>query len=148
MNPEIEKSVQRLAEAHIQGAIERRGSLLGPKRWLVLEGDWGGQIYLTVPWHLVGKGANIISLLAQLDRLAWPSNEHDGVNVYLTDEMHGVSGGMGGGKLEDGLWLHPEFRGEPTSHLQGAVDELRGATCEQVRAMDWNKIARELLDLS
>ena len=27
--------------------------------WLVLEGDWGGQNYLTVPWSQVGPKARI-----------------------------------------------------------------------------------------
>ncbi len=96
--------------------------------WLVLEGDWGGQIYLTVPLALVGPNARIFDLLHEIDGREWASNEEDGATAlahspeaaiermrsYGADEdfileMQSESGhydgGCGGGDLTDGLWL-------------------------------------------
>lgn len=85
--------------------------------WLVLEGDWGGQVYLTVPWSLLGENPNVLPLLKGLDREAWSCNRGDGRRAYLySPREHGsrtrrVSGGMGGGRLADGVWLHSSFPG-------------------------------------
>ncbi len=96
--------------------------------WLVLEGDWGGQIYLTVPLALVGPNARIFDLLQEIDKREWGCNEEDGASAlvyspeatldrmraYGADEdfikemrsdMGHYSGGCGGGELTDGLWL-------------------------------------------
>ena len=79
--------------------------------WLVLEGDHGGQIYLTVRLDKLGDGALFASLLKKLDTAAWPENDlGDSWDLYLTDHpRRGVEGGMGGGRLRDGVWLHEEF---------------------------------------
>jgi hypothetical protein len=86
--------------------------------WLVLEGDWGGQIYLTVPSHLVGEGARVDELLEKLDAFAWDCNEGDGRSVYLyepeADELafadDGSTVGTTGYRFMDRLWIHPEFK--------------------------------------
>ena len=83
--------------------------------WLVLEGDWGGQIYLTVPWKLLGADPKVLPLLKSLDREAWSCNRGEGRQAYLLSprergqKTRDVTGGMGGGRLTDGLWLHREF---------------------------------------
>lgn len=84
--------------------------------WLVLEGDWGGQIYLTIPWRLVGPDAQIDLLLTELDERAWGCNDGGGASAYLcTANEPGVSfadkvdGGMGGAPLTADLWLAGEF---------------------------------------
>ena len=116
--------------------------------WLVMEGDWGGQLYLTVPLTRLGPKANPEQLLLELDKKAWECNEGDGTRMYLyspsamwkqmeadddpdeedpwsPEDAYCISGGMGGGFCHDGLWLHTEFAVNP----------------------DWNARARELLDL-
>jgi len=83
--------------------------------WLVLEGDWGGQIYLTIPWDQIGPKARIKTLHRELDAIAWPSNDGGALwDLYDPVELDGkpedgYGGGMGGGKLEDALWMHSEF---------------------------------------
>ena len=80
--------------------------------WLVLEGDDGGQVYLTVRLDMLGEGACFAQLLKRLDTAAWPANDGDGRGWYLQLTEHqrlGVNGGMGGGRLRDGVWLHEEF---------------------------------------
>lgn len=112
--------------------------------WLVLEGDWSGQVYLTVPLRciprfvvqktndyeilLVGRPEprdyegwiqliRVQRLLRELDRIAWPCNQGEGrgVSVVRLLPHHDpvVGGGMGGGRLTDGIWLHDEFAGCP-----------------------------------
>lgn len=96
--------------------------------WLVFEGDWGGQIYLTVPWRLIGQNARLFELLRFLDQLAWECNDGEGRSLYLYSPkqlrqrfqeqgwnprevpLKIVSGGMGGGRLlSNRFWLHEEF---------------------------------------
>jgi len=129
--------------------------------WLVLEGDWGGQIYLTVPWQFVGRRARIKTLLTKFDRLAWGCNGGDGSSAYIyrKDESHlemereagclcGVSGGMGGGGLfEDTPWMHDEFYGQSISLAQEVLDDLRGVTTADIAAMDFANVVATLLDL-
>lgn len=52
--------------------------------YLILEGDWGGQIYLTLPLKLVKiDKRQIIDILFYLDNLAWPFNENQGCQFYI-----------------------------------------------------------------
>lgn len=79
---------------------------------MVLEGDWGGQVYLTVPLRRIGPNAQLETLLARLDRIAWPSNGGQGRRAYMkaASVREGISGGMGGGRVfSHAVWLHPEF---------------------------------------
>ena len=88
--------------------------------WLVLSGDWGGQIYLTVPIHLIGQNENIVELLAWLDELSWDCNEGEGSEaIIITGEIDPeleclpVVGGMGGGMaLEHQIWIHDTLQSE------------------------------------
>jgi len=79
--------------------------------WLVFEGDWGGQIYLTVRADLLGEGFSSLPLLAAMNEAAWPNSEQGGCCEHLirANRNKHVSGGMGGGKLTDGVWIHKEF---------------------------------------
>jgi len=154
--------------------------------WLVLQGDYGGQIYLTVPLVCIPRRTmpRIGQLLREMDTLAWGCNGLDGASVrlvrprtiaelerdclldeftreevataygfeswdaFVAENRMFVSGGMGGGSLFNrAVWLHEEFLGKPVSQAQDLVDELRGANCEEVRAMDWPSRVKQLLDL-
>ncbi|MFA6476374.1 MAG: hypothetical protein WCV68_03050 [Candidatus Paceibacterota bacterium] len=96
--------------------------------WLIFEGDWGGQIYLTVPLSLIGPRARILTLSRKLDDVAWDCNEGEGSSIYIyspsaitqqiaefdcdpaTDLNH-IPGGMGGGHIsEEAVWIHEEFQ--------------------------------------
>lgn len=86
--------------------------------WLVLEGDWGGQIYLTIPITLLKKfdtdTIRKIGWLHQaIDRDRWKNNDDDGRAaqiVFTTNPDKGIAGGMGGGKLYKGeVWLHSDL---------------------------------------
>jgi hypothetical protein len=80
---------------------------------VVLEGDWGGQIYAVFPASLMRCGEDVLQqLLKDLDAIAWPCNEGEGAGVFYERLPSGavVSGGMGGGIVVDGVWVHKEFR--------------------------------------
>ena len=59
--------------------IEKTGPN-GEKRWLVFGGDWGGQVFATVPFELVADVSepDIDAFLKACDEIAWPSNEGEG----------------------------------------------------------------------
>jgi hypothetical protein len=83
-----------------------------PDGAVVLEGDYGGQIYVTAPARLVAcDEATLERLLRDLDAIAWQHNSPDAAAVYF--ERHpvgaGVAGGMGGAAVMEGIWIHEEF---------------------------------------
>ena len=83
-----------------------------PNTYVVMEGDWGGQIYLTCPVkYVICDQDMLIKILKKLDHMCWECNEGEGAAIrYETfDQGEGISGGMGGGIAIDGLWIHPEI---------------------------------------
>jgi len=101
------KPIRTLQEAkYIDGAV------------LVIQGDWGGTIYCTVPAkYVLCLEEKLLPLATALERAFWGCNfcidgvteeEHGGEGVYFVTPPpgHGVSGGMGGGAVTDGLWVH------------------------------------------
>jgi len=78
---------------------------------VVMEGDYGGQIYLTCPARLVKcDQAALERLLRDLDRLRWKAPETAHVFFERGSPGSGVWGGMGGGLIVDGVWLHPDLQ--------------------------------------
>jgi len=94
--------------------------------FIVSDGDWGGQVYFTIPKSMIHKDAQVIALTRFVDEREWDCNELDGYTVYemnpysdsqeygeLMDEDYDwniISGGCGGGVLlEDSLWIHPDI---------------------------------------
>src|SRR5688500_3746631 len=79
---------------------------------LILEGDWGGQIYLTYPVKYVKcKEETLLNLLVDLDDLVWGDQGEDSRKVLFEIRKlgDGISGGMSGGLVIEGLWVHEEF---------------------------------------
>ncbi|MFC1640428.1 hypothetical protein ACFL2D_00080 [Patescibacteria group bacterium] len=122
--------------------------------WLVMTGDWGGEVYLTIPYKLIGRKAQILALLRMIDKIAWDCNEGEGALVFVESpedrkktfaeeeydlndpeqkqefdetDWYTVGGGMGGGLLQDGLWVHDHLREEIKDH---------GATIDIERMLD------------
>lgn len=78
-----------------------------PHGVVVMEGDFGGQIYLVVPARLVKcSELQLRALLTFLDDAQWADPE--GAQVFFESKEIGqdISGGMGGGAVMDGIWLH------------------------------------------
>lgn len=78
---------------------------------VVMEGDYGGQIYLTCPVQSVNcDESRLLVLLAELDGFGWQDPEGARLYYERAPMGSGVGGGMGGGKVVDGVWLHDELR--------------------------------------
>jgi hypothetical protein len=96
-----------------------------------MEGDYGGQIYLVCPVRLVScSEAALKTLLTDLDQMAW--DDPDGAGLFFEARPRGavVSGGMGGGLVREGVWLHPDLvkvgvEEDVRSVLAGLRDRLR-----------------------
>ena len=81
---------------------------------VILEGDYGGQIYLTCPVGMVHCSPEALrQLLVEIDAKCWACNEGEGAGIYYERKPagSGVWGGMGGGAVTTGLWLHEEVEG-------------------------------------
>lgn len=79
---------------------------------VVLEGDDGGQIHAVFPAAMVRCSEGELGvLLRDLDGLAWPRNDEHSARVLYERRSPGggVAGGMGGGRVQEGGWVHPLF---------------------------------------
>lgn len=93
---------------------------------LVMEGDFGGQIYLTCPVDLVKCDEDCLRrLLADIDGVQW--NNPDGCQLFFEHAPVGASivGGMGGGEVVDGVWCHKDIHALGISASIEAVIEGR-----------------------
>ena len=78
-----------------------------PDSVVIFEGDDGGTIYLTIPVRLVACGeAALRQLLFDIDAMCWSRADGARVVYEVVPAGAGVAGGMGGGRVGDGLWLH------------------------------------------
>jgi len=83
-----------------------------PDGVVILEGDYGGQIYLVAPAARVEcNEAALDLLLRDLDEVAWPGAEPNASSLRYEQLAPGavVPGGMGGGLVADDVWIHPEL---------------------------------------
>lgn len=84
-----------------------------PDAALVMEGDWGGQIFLACPLRVVGADEQALwQLLRDLDAIAWGAdNQAAGATLAFERQPVGsqVDGGMGGGLVAEWIWVHEEF---------------------------------------
>jgi hypothetical protein len=96
-----------------------------PQSVIIFEGDDGGTIYLTIPAnHCHCDEAELQHLLSDVDARYWKDMSMAKIFYECLPEGSGVAGGMGGGHILDGLWLHPEIealgiRKEVQEVLQG-----------------------------
>jgi hypothetical protein len=83
-----------------------------PDAALVMQGDDGGQIYVTCPVSLVAADEPTLRrLLEDLDAIAWPGADADMRSLHYERRPigSGVAGGMGGGRVTTKIWVHDEF---------------------------------------
>lgn len=92
---------------------------------VVLEGDWGGQIYLTCPLKYVKCDEQTLKkLLREIDTFEWDCNEGDGTHMTYVRVNPGdnVGGGMGGGAVENGLWIHPDIADDKKELIRKVIN--------------------------
>lgn len=112
--PEHESAVRRLvADAHgdeyvaLESLAEARQV---EDAAVVMEGDYGGSIYLTCPVGLVVcDEESLRELLIDLDKLDWDNPGGTGLYFEVAPPGTGIAGGSGGGIVTDSLWLHPDL---------------------------------------
>jgi len=77
---------------------------------VVMEGDYGGQCYLTAPMRIVACQENELGqLLQDLDEIFWQDVE--GRHLYYEQHRSGdrIDSGMGGGLILDDTWIHKQL---------------------------------------
>lgn len=92
--------------------------------YIIMEGDDGGQIYLTCPLKYIKcNEKKLKEILQYLDNICWGCNEGEGANFYyeIINNRKGIAGGMGGGAIIDGLWLHPNIE---EKNLRKEIEEM------------------------
>lgn len=74
--------------------------------FLIMEGDYGGQIYLVCPVNIIAcSEITLNKLLFEIDSLNW--DDEDGAALYYEkQDISQISGGMGGGIALNDLWVH------------------------------------------
>jgi len=78
--------------------------------YLIMEGDYGGQIYLTIPVEKIQcSEKNLFDLLNYLDDLSWKYSEGAKLFYEKIKEKTIVAGGMGGGVITSDLWVHSDL---------------------------------------
>jgi|TARA_Y100000310_G_C20261811_1_gene613974 hypothetical protein len=80
--------------------------------YMVMEGDWGGQIYLSIPVKKIKCNYNTLkNLLNEIDKKEWECNEGDGSGIYFERKNagEGITGGIGGGVASENLWVHEDL---------------------------------------
>ena len=126
-----------------------------PNAVVVMEGDYGGQIYLICPVAVLECNHETLKLLLEdLGALAWG----DGEKIYYEALPLGasVSGGMGGGLVLDHVWLHQDFqemklRPEVEQIIAGLKPRLSSEAMKQAeqlsQAYSWAEREDEIFDL-
>lgn len=83
---------------------------MSPDSIVVFEGDYGGQIYLVARVSVISCSEQVlVSLLSELDSLKW--KDPQGTGLYFEEAEIGqpIPGGMGGGIVTEGIWVHPRL---------------------------------------
>lgn len=77
----------------------------------MLEGDCGGQTYVVCPVRLIRCDESTLRrLLVDIDAHQWREPQNTRMSFFRTAIGSRVGGGMGGGNVVDGVWIHERLR--------------------------------------
>jgi hypothetical protein len=92
---------------HFESLSDARKSAKGI---VVLEGDYGGQIYVVARVSDIGcTEEDLRQLLADIDAQQWRDPEGQQLCFEEADIGQGIPGGVGGGLVCEKPWIHPEL---------------------------------------
>lgn len=75
--------------------------------YLIMEGDYGGEIYVVCPVKIIRCNWQTLSkLLEDIDNLYWKDEYGRGIYFEFFNNGDIVSGGMGGGVATNRLWVN------------------------------------------
>ena len=78
--------------------------------YLIMDGDYGGQIYLTIPARLVESDMSVLQhLLVDIDSFEFSNPDTASLHFERYSPRSSVVGGKGGGRILKGLWIHPSL---------------------------------------
>lgn len=95
-----------------------------PNAIVVLDGDYGGQVYATCPVKYLNSSithSQLEAICKQLSAWEWEQDDDWQVSYQIKEVGRGVWGGMGGGLVEDGLWMHPKLSEQSIELLRPVV---------------------------
>ena len=116
-----------------RGALSAMYPMSDARRWLVLEGDWGGQIYMTIPLSQLSDDFslnNALELLRVIDGVECGSNEGEGADLYVfqdcgyiaTEKMFAqVMNELGGNLVPASMFETPQTSDGCTFQIVGFV---------------------------
>ena len=108
--------------------------------YLVMEGDDGGQIYLSCPTSMINCNEETLAqILVIIDENQWRNFDVSMRTIfyeqYITPDM--IPGGMGGGLIqENDIWVHEE--------IEQAKEELRNILTKKQNEADLEKSLERL----
>jgi len=101
---------------------------LRPDGVVILQGDEGGQIYLSCPARHVMCSEDVLrQLLSDIDSREWKCEEISDVFFEELPVGSGIWGGMGGGIVVDGIWVHErlaDIRSSIEAVIQGKKNRI------------------------
>ncbi len=114
--PPHESAVRRLVADANEEPYEAFSSLAAAREVadavVVLEGDYGGQIYVVAPMRYVKCAEPALKqLLLDLDAVEWADPTSANVYFERLPVGAGVLGGMGGAAVVEGVWIHKRLEG-------------------------------------
>ena len=89
--------------------------------YVILQGDWGGQVYVVAPMCMVKcSERSLKNLLKVIDDEQWSCNEGDGAEIFYERLIPPgpVAGGMGGGVATQDIWVHPKICAETAEYIK------------------------------
>lgn len=93
-----------------------------PDGVVILEGDCGGQIYVVCPASVVSCSESVRQeLLRDIDRYGWDMMEMALIYYERLSVGSRVAGGMGGGLVTEGVWVHDQLI---RLRLEVAIEEV------------------------
>jgi hypothetical protein len=102
-----------------------------PGSVVIFEGDDGGTIYLTIPVSEVVCDESVLrQLLIDIDAMCWSDGSMARIVYEVVPVGAAVAGGMGGGRVINGLWLHP---GVEELGMREDIQQVLSGTRKQIQ---------------